>query len=62
MKLFSLIRPGLSRRLHAQRKGNSTVRRSPAKPWVEILEDRFVPSTLTVTSDADSGHAGSLAQ
>jgi len=29
-------------------------------PWLEALEDRMVPSTLTVTSAADDGSAGTL--
>src|SRR5262249_32499967 len=35
------------------------VNRSRFRPSVEALEDRWVPSTLTVTNDLDSG-AGSL--
>src|SRR5450755_1153765 len=29
-------------------------------PQLEVLEDRFVPSTLTVTSAADDGSSGTL--
>jgi hypothetical protein len=52
--------------LHQRMSARSQTRRTPARkpgprfrPHVEILEDRYVPSTLTVVNNSDSG-AGSL--
>jgi hypothetical protein len=46
---------------HRSRRGRSLPRSSRVRPRLEILEDRTVPSTLVVTTIADSG-AGSLRQ
>jgi len=40
------------------RRKAPTARRT-VRPWLECLEDRWVPSTLTVLNNLDSG-AGSL--
>src|SRR5947209_16982329 len=52
----------------ARQFGRSPKQRRPAvghrparwRPRLEVLEDRFVPSTLTVTSAADDGTSGTL--
>src|SRR5262249_59464591 len=51
-------REGRSRRRRTPRPRASC----PLRPvlWLEVLEDRTVPSLLTVTSAADDGSAGSL--
>jgi hypothetical protein len=53
--------------LHKRLTGQSQTRRTPARkptprfrPQLEALEDRLVPSTLTVTNNLDDGSAGSL--
>jgi predicted outer membrane repeat protein len=38
----------------------SSQRRHSFRPWLEGLEDRYVPSRLFVTSNADNGAAGTL--
>src|ERR1700687_2226424 len=49
---------GLSPR-HASKCGARLKRAAPFRPCLECLEDRWVPSTLTVLNNLDSG-AGSL--
>ena len=51
--------------LHRALTGPRPGRRAPSKPHrkrlvLEALEDRRVPSTLTVTSAADNGASGTL--
>src|SRR5262249_44867488 len=64
MRFFSWLRnftPG-GERLRPARIGPRTCRRRPVagyRPRVECLEDRSMPSTLTVLNGADTG-AGSL--
>src|SRR5581483_8424158 len=66
--LFSLLLASLKRtsEVHPERpRRPGKAYRSPAAPWrcfvprPEVLEDRTMPSTLTVLNNADSG-AGSL--
>src|SRR5215470_873494 len=35
-------------------------RRHNVRPSLEVLEDRYVPSTISVTSNADNGAVGTL--
>jgi hypothetical protein len=47
--------------LYSGKKAPSRSRPTPSyRPTLEALEDRLVPSTLTVTNPADNGAMGSL--
>src|SRR6185436_20903526 len=47
-------------RIHPSARGAKRSRLASCRPRLEALEDRSLPSTLTVTSFADDGSSGTL--